>query len=30
MRGNKFSNSIRHNLEIYRDFAYATRAGDTQ
>jgi hypothetical protein len=28
--GNKFSNTIRHNLEIYRDIAYAARAGDTQ
>jgi hypothetical protein len=27
--GNKFSNTIRHNLEIYRDIAYAPRAGDT-
>jgi hypothetical protein len=28
--GNKFSNTIRHNLEIYRDISYAARAGDTQ
>ena len=28
--GNKFSNIIGHNLAIYRDFAYAARAGDTQ
>jgi hypothetical protein len=28
-RGNKFSNSIRHNLEIYRDIAYAPLPADT-
>lgn len=28
--GNKFSNTIRHNLEIYRDITYAAPAGDTQ
>jgi hypothetical protein len=29
-RGNKFSNSIRHNLEIYREIVYAPRPSDPQ
>ena len=28
--GKKFSNTIRHNLEIYREIAYVPQAGDTE